>query len=199
MILDLFLLRVFHAPSCCSFTSNLTLFSLIIDYWIDNGIYSALIRIIIKLIIDKSRLRYKIIKKYWQKYSNLNYTRIKPRSRRPQKKSAYFTHPDFSAAKIEKKNSTQVTRANTVFYEDGETDRRTDRQDEGNSRFSQIFRKRLKMTNTTCATTGIPLCKCECMGNRCFHLAVLTQWMRRSTNASAFKVSEFRPYKYLRV
>jgi len=24
MILDLFLLRVFHAPSCCSFTSNLT-------------------------------------------------------------------------------------------------------------------------------------------------------------------------------
>ena len=31
------------------------------------------------------------------------YTRIKPRSRPPQKKSAYFTHPDFSAAKIEKK------------------------------------------------------------------------------------------------
>ena len=27
-------------------------------------------------------------------------TRIKPRSRPPQKKSAYFTHPDFSAAKI---------------------------------------------------------------------------------------------------
>ena len=38
-------------------------------------------------------------------YRILNYTRIKPRSRPPQKekKSAYFTHPDFSAAKIEKK------------------------------------------------------------------------------------------------
>ena len=33
-----------------------------------------------------------------------NYTRIKPRSRPPhKKKSAYSTHPDFSAAKIEKK------------------------------------------------------------------------------------------------
>ena len=36
-------------------------------------------------------------------YRILNCTRIKPRSRPPQKKSAYFTHPDFSAAKIEKK------------------------------------------------------------------------------------------------
>jgi hypothetical protein len=37
-------------------------------------------------------------------YRILNYTRIKPRSRPPQKKkSAYFRHPDFSAAKIEKK------------------------------------------------------------------------------------------------
>ena len=36
-------------------------------------------------------------------YCILNYTKIKPRSRPPQKKkSAYFTHPDFSAAKIEK-------------------------------------------------------------------------------------------------
>jgi hypothetical protein len=35
--------RVFHEPSYCSFTSNLTTFSLIIDYWIDNGIYSAFI------------------------------------------------------------------------------------------------------------------------------------------------------------
>jgi hypothetical protein len=30
------------------------------------------------------------------------------------KKNAYFTHPDFSAAKIEKK-SAQITQANTVF------------------------------------------------------------------------------------
>ena len=30
----------------------------------------------------------------------LSYTRIKPRSRPPSRKSAYFTHPDFSAAKI---------------------------------------------------------------------------------------------------
>jgi len=36
-------------------------------------------------------------------YHILSYTRIKPRSRPPQKKSAYFTHPDFSVAKIEKK------------------------------------------------------------------------------------------------
>jgi hypothetical protein len=35
---------------------NLTAFSLIIDYWIDNGICSAFIMIIINLIIDKSRL-----------------------------------------------------------------------------------------------------------------------------------------------
>ena len=33
----------------------------------------------------------------------LNYTRIKPRSRPPQKKSAYFTHLDFSTARIGKK------------------------------------------------------------------------------------------------
>jgi hypothetical protein len=32
------------------------MFSLIIDYWIDNGIYSAFIMIIINLITDKSRL-----------------------------------------------------------------------------------------------------------------------------------------------
>ena len=36
-------------------------------------------------------------------YRILNYTRIKPRSRPPQKKSAYFTHPDFSVAKIGRK------------------------------------------------------------------------------------------------
>ena len=47
-------------------------------------------------------------------YCILNYTRIKPRSRFPQKKSAYFTHPDFSTAKIGKKNA-QITRANTVY------------------------------------------------------------------------------------
>ena len=41
-------------------------FSLIIVYWIDNGIYSAFIMIIINLIIDKSILCYKITIKYWQ-------------------------------------------------------------------------------------------------------------------------------------
>jgi len=74
MILDLFLLRVFYAPSYFSFTSNLTMFSLIIDYWIDSGIYSAYIMIIINLIIDKSRLCYKITIKYLKKkvpYSQL--------------------------------------------------------------------------------------------------------------------------------
>jgi hypothetical protein len=35
---------------------------------------------------------------------------IKPRSRSPQKKSAYFTHPDFSEAKIEKKCANYVSK-----------------------------------------------------------------------------------------
>jgi hypothetical protein len=102
MILDLFLLRLFHAPPYCSFTSNLTtcftvlvqlapqhevlsrthrstinwiftVFSLIIDCWIHNGIYSAIIMIIINLIIDKSRLCYKITIKYWQ---NVPYSQL---------------------------------------------------------------------------------------------------------------------------
>ena len=80
------------------------MFSLIIDYWIDNGIYSAFIMIIINLIIVKSRLCYKITTKYWQNvlYSQLyqNKTQLKTSTK---KNSAYFTHPDFSAAKIEKK------------------------------------------------------------------------------------------------
>ena len=41
--------------------------------------------IIINLIIDKSRLCYKITKNIDKKYCMLNYTRIKPRSRPPQK------------------------------------------------------------------------------------------------------------------
>jgi hypothetical protein len=40
----------------------------------------------------------------------LNYTRINPRSRHPQKKSIYFTHPDFSAAKLEKKCANYVSK-----------------------------------------------------------------------------------------
>ena len=47
-------------------------------------------------------------------YRILNYSRIKPRSRLPQKKFAYFTHPDFSAAKIGKK-SAQITRENMAL------------------------------------------------------------------------------------
>ena len=39
---------------------------------------------------------------------------MKPRSRPTQKKSAYFKHPDFSAAKIGKK-SAQITQANKVY------------------------------------------------------------------------------------
>ena len=55
----------------------------------------------------------KILKKT---YRILNYTRINPRSRPPQKKkSAYFTHPDFPAAKIEKK-SAQIKLANAVVH-----------------------------------------------------------------------------------
>ena len=49
------------------------MFWLIIDYWIENGLYSAFIMIIINLIKDKLRLRYKITIKYWQNvlYSQL--------------------------------------------------------------------------------------------------------------------------------
>jgi len=36
-------------------------------------------------------------------YCILKETRIKPRSRPSEKKSTYFTHPDFSVAKIGKK------------------------------------------------------------------------------------------------
>jgi hypothetical protein len=103
MILDLLLLPVFHAPSYCSFTSNLTMFSLIIDYWINSGIYNAFIMIIINLIIDKSRLCYKITLKYWQKYCILNYTRIKPISRPPQKKIRIFYAPWFFSGQNKKK------------------------------------------------------------------------------------------------
>ena len=48
-------------------------------------------------------------------YCILNYTRIKPRSRPPQKKSAYFTHPDFSAAKIEKKKCSNYESKYCIF------------------------------------------------------------------------------------
>ena len=114
MILDLFLLRVFHAPSYCSYTSNLIMFSLIIDYWIENGIHSSFIMIIINLIIDKSRLFYKITIKYWQNvtYSQLYY-RIKPRSRPPQNKIRIFYAPRFFSS--QNKKSAQITQANTVF------------------------------------------------------------------------------------
>ena len=53
--------------------------------------------IIINLIIDKSRLCYKITttKNIDKTYRILNYTRIKPRSRPPQKKIRIFYAPRF--------------------------------------------------------------------------------------------------------
>ena len=86
---------------------------------INNDIYSAFIMIIINLIIDKSIYNlqiYKLQQNIDNTYCILDYTRIKPRSRPPQKKSAYFTHADFSTAKIGKKKNAQITRANTVVY-----------------------------------------------------------------------------------
>ena len=61
------------------------MFWLIIDYWIDNGIYSAFIMIIINLIIDKSinQIVTKLQQNIDKTYRILNYTRIKPRSRPP--------------------------------------------------------------------------------------------------------------------
>jgi hypothetical protein len=96
MILDLFLLRVFHAPSYCSFTSHLT------ACWIYNGIYSAIIMIVMNVTIDKSRLFYKITIKYWQNLPILNYTRIKPRSK-PPKKIRIFYAPRFFSGQTRKK------------------------------------------------------------------------------------------------
>jgi hypothetical protein len=90
------------------------MFSLIIDYWIDSGIYNAFIMIIINLIIDKSRLCYKITIKYWQNVLILSYTRIKPRSRPPQKKIRIFYAPRFFRGQNRKK-SVQITQANAVF------------------------------------------------------------------------------------
>ena len=46
----------------------------------------------------------------------LNYTRIKPRLRPPQKKSAYITHTDFSAAKIEKKCANYASKYGIYIY-----------------------------------------------------------------------------------
>jgi hypothetical protein len=90
------------------------MFSLVIDYWIDNGIYSAFIMIIVNLIIDKSRLCYKITIKYWQKetYSQLywNKTQIKTST----KKILIFYAPRFFSGQNRKK-SAQIMRANTVF------------------------------------------------------------------------------------
>jgi len=49
------------------------MFSLIIGYGINNGIYSPFIMIIINLIINKSRLCYKITIKYEQ---NILYSQL---------------------------------------------------------------------------------------------------------------------------
>jgi len=49
-------------------------------------------------------------------YRILSYTRIKPRSRPPQKKSAYFMHPDFSAAKIEKKCANYASKHGIITF-----------------------------------------------------------------------------------
>jgi hypothetical protein len=59
--------------------------------------------IIINLIIDISRLCYKITIKYWQKYRILSYTRVKPRSRRPPKKICIFYAPQFFSGQNRKK------------------------------------------------------------------------------------------------
>ena len=69
--------------------------------------------IIINLIIDKSTLCYKITIN--KTYHILNYTRIKPRSRPPQKKSAYVAHPDFSVTKIGKKKCANYASKYGIF------------------------------------------------------------------------------------
>ena len=113
--MDLFLLRVFHAPSYCSFTSNLTMFWLIIDCWIDNGIYNAFIMIIINLITDKSRLCYKITINIDKTYRILSYTRIKPRSKPPQKIRIFYA-PRFFSGQNRKKKARKL-REQIRYYE----------------------------------------------------------------------------------
>src|SRR5215475_2813999 len=59
---------------------------------------------ILNTVLQHCCLSLKMLTNIDKTYRILNYTRIKPRSRPPQnKKSAYFTHPDFSAAKLKKK------------------------------------------------------------------------------------------------
>src|SRR5215468_2345779 len=72
---------------------------------------------ILNTVLQHCCLSLKILTDIDKTYRILNYTRIKPRSRPPQKKkSTYFTHPDFSAAKLEK--SAQITRVNAVHSYD---------------------------------------------------------------------------------
>ena len=76
------------------------MFSLIVDYWIYIGIYSAFIMIIINLIIDKSRLCYKITIKYWQNvlYAQLywNKTQIKTSTKKNPHilRTPFFQQPE---------------------------------------------------------------------------------------------------------
>ena len=64
--------------------------------------------------MDKSRLLQNYKKNINKTYCILNYTRIKRRSRPPQKKIRIFYAPRFFSGQNRKK-SAQITRANTVF------------------------------------------------------------------------------------
>jgi hypothetical protein len=91
------------------------MFSLIIGYCIDSGVYSAIIMIIINVIIDNSNYFTKLQYNIDKTYRIVNYTRIKPRSRPPQKKKfRIFYAPRFFSGQTRKK-SAQIMRVNTVY------------------------------------------------------------------------------------
>jgi hypothetical protein len=126
MLILLFLIRVMqlasqHKVASMTHRSTInwifTMLSLIMGYWIDSGMYSAIIMIIIYVIIDKSRLIYKVTIKCWKTYRTLNYPGIKIRSSPPQKKkSAYIVHPDFSADKLETNCANFASKYNIYIY-----------------------------------------------------------------------------------
>ena len=104
--------RVFCAPYLLR--DDIGFISRTIVLFIYQSSHYLLHKDILNTVLQHCCLSLKILTNIDKTYRILSYTRIKPRSRHPQKKSAYFTHPDFSVAKLAKK-SAQTTRVNTVI------------------------------------------------------------------------------------
>src|SRR5215475_11380904 len=71
---------------------------------------------ILNTVLQHCCLSLKILTNIDKTYRILNCTRIKPRSRPPHKKSAYFTLPDFSEAKLEKKCANYASKYGISYH-----------------------------------------------------------------------------------